>query len=119
MSDFLITNPDQENDFIQPSELAQKIESYWINASISSDIENDPCLSWSIKIHDRRLDCSYFKNSHLSMDGDLGDCSKFAIWYRKQIPMELKLVMFDMGYNADIQLLTETTEQEITQTFLS
>ena len=41
MSDFLITNPDQENDFIQPSELAQKIESYWINVSISSDIEND------------------------------------------------------------------------------
>lgn len=119
MSDFLITNPDQENNFIKPSELAKKVESYWIDASISSDFENDPCLSWTIKILNRRLDCSFYKNSHLSMDGELNDCSKFAIWYRKQVPIESKLVMFDMGYNADIQLLYETSEQEIIQTFLS
>lgn len=119
MSGYLISTPEKENKPISASILASKIKSFWPEANISAEAAEEIDLSWSVKIENLRVDGCLFKSGHLSMDGDVKDCIKFAIWYRQQIPQEVELVMYDDSYNDDIQLLSKTTEQEMIKVFCS
>jgi hypothetical protein len=51
------------------------------------------------------------------LDGDIADCSRFAVWYRAFVPDTQELVIFDEGYSADLPLLSDTTQALLVATF--
>lgn len=121
MAKYLVSNPDGAEQPINPSEFASRIKSTWLLEDLSvllnTGEENTRAVSWFMDAQGRGLDGCLFKNGHLALDGDIRDCSNFAIWYRQQVPQQLKLVFYDDSYNADIALTNETTEQDIIATF--
>jgi len=54
----------------------------------------------------------------ISLDGLIEDCAKFAIWFRSFVPLSQALIFYDQGYNYHIELLENTKEDEILQTFV-
>jgi hypothetical protein len=119
MTGYLISTPEKGIEPISSSSLVSKIKSSWPDANISAETAEEIALSWSVKVENFRVDGCLFKSGHLSMDGEVEDCIRFAIWYRQQIPQEIELVMYDDSYNDDIQLSSETTEQEMIKVFFS
>jgi hypothetical protein len=119
MGTYLISTPDKTENIVHPLELSEKIKASWADVNLLLEVGNNRSFSWFMKIQNRRLDGCLFSNGHLSLDGDIEDCSKFAIWYRKQLPQGLRLVMYDESYNADLDLTNETSEKEIVDVFCS
>jgi hypothetical protein len=117
MAKYLISNPDGIVVGINPFELATSIKGLWqlddgaIQAS--TDEQSARSLDWVMNIDGRRLDGYLLRNGHLVLDGDIRDCSQFTVWYRQQVPQEIKLVFYDESYSADIELTLETTVQDV------
>jgi len=51
------------------------------------------------------------------LDGDIADCSRFAVWYRALVAEDQELVVFDESYSADLPLKNDTTEALLIATF--
>ncbi len=52
------------------------------------------------------------------LDGNLISCARFAIWWRSRVYEECPLILCDEFYYEDIELLAETTEQEVVSKFI-
>jgi hypothetical protein len=121
MAKYLISNPDGIVGIISPSELSTRIRAVWLlddeSIQANMDEQSTRSLTWVMNIDGRRLDGYLLRHGHLVLDGDIRDCSQFAIWYRQQVPQEIKLVFYDESYSADIELTSETTDQDVVTSF--
>jgi hypothetical protein len=121
MAKYLISSPDGIEEVISSSNFANRIKTVWQlddeSIQINTDEQSTRSLAWVMNTDGRRIDGYLFRNGHLVLDGDIRDCSKFAVWYRQQVPQEIKLVFYDESYSADIELTLETTEQDVITSF--
>jgi hypothetical protein len=96
MAKYLISNPDGIVGSINPFELATSIKAFWHlddgAIQMNTDEQGTRSLDWVMNTDERRLDGYLFRNGYLVLDGDIRDCSQFAVWYRQQVPQEIKLV---------------------------
>ncbi len=122
--EYLITPLEPTNWQINASDFSQHIQKQWSDIEISSITNPDSyySLECTIKVPGigQRLDVALHRDGQgISLDGDLEDCARFAIWFRSLVPPTQELVFYDQGYNSHIELRAETTESDIIQPFLA
>jgi hypothetical protein len=120
--EYLITPPEHTDWKIKEPDFIQCLEKRWSGIEIKQVTNPDDyyVLEWVIKVPEieQRLDGALHRDGQgISLDGDLEDCARFAVWFRSLVP-QTQLVFYDQGYNAHVELQAETTESEIMQPFL-
>jgi hypothetical protein len=122
--EYLITPPEHTDWKTKEPDFIQHLEKRWSGIEIKKVTNPDDyyVLEWVIKVPKRgqRLDGALHRDGQgISLDGDLEDCVRFAVWFRSLVPQAQKLVFYDQGYNSQVELQAETTELEIMQPFLA
>lgn len=118
---YFISPPEESDWQINVNNLSKAIISKWSTAAVEK--VNNPnslyILTWSIKINIYRIDGTLTKSKNVVyLDGDIRGCAVFALWFRRQVGNEQKLIFYDEGYSCDILLSSETTEDDLVQPFL-
>lgn len=122
--EYLITPPEKTNWQINKSKFFDNFLKQWLNIKIKriTNPDNYYSLEGFIEVLDsgKILEVALHRDRQgVSLDGYLEDCAKFAVWFRSQVPQAQKLVFYDQGYNAHIELQETTTESEIMKSFTS
>ncbi|HBE21197.1 MAG TPA: hypothetical protein DEG17_09310 [Cyanobacteria bacterium UBA11149] len=122
--EYLITPSTATNWQINASDFSQEIQKQWSDIEVLSitNLDSYYVLECTIKVPGigQKLDVALHRDGQgISLDGDLADCARFAIWFRSLVAPKQELVFYDQGYNSHIELRAETTESDIIQPFLT
>ncbi len=120
--EYLITPPKATDWRIDNDQFRRNLTNTWSNVSshLISNPDDYHYLEWIIMPPQtqQRLDVALHRDRQgISLDGSIKDCAKFALWFRSFVPSHQKLIFYDQGYNAQIELHNNTNEKEIIQTF--
>ena len=117
---YFISPPEATDLKIDYKKFSSQISKQWSLNEINT-IDNPQryhSLEWEILIEDRLLIGSLDRTGQvIVLDGEISDVAKFAIWTRKQISNKYKLIFYDEGYAANIELRQDTSEAEIVNAF--
>ena len=117
---YFISPPEATDLKIDYKKFSSQISKHWCLNKIET-IDNPQryhSLEWEILIEDRLLIGSLDRTGQvIVLDGEISDVAKFAIWTRKQISNKYKLIFYDEGYSADLELCQNTSEAEIINAF--
>jgi hypothetical protein len=95
----------------------------WLNIQIKEMTNPDDFYLFEglIKLSsDKTLEFALHRDRQgISLDCFIEDCAFFAVWLRSIVPQNQKLVFYDQGYNAHIELKESTTELDIINSFIS
>lgn len=121
--EYLITPPEETVWKISDSDFIDNLLKKWPDTEIHKVTNPDSyyVIEWFTKVSGlgQRLDGALHQDRQgVSLDGNLENCAKFAIWLRSQVPKTQKLVYYAQGYNSYIELQEETTEAEIIKAFV-
>jgi hypothetical protein len=121
MSD-LIVGPLQESDLrIDPEGLAKEVLSAWPDARLSySAGPDDPALlRWTMQLNGWSIYCALHRTGQsLGMEGgQAGEWARVALWFRRLVPAEHRLALYDPGFNGVMELERGTTREDIIHTF--
>lgn len=120
--EYLITPPKQTNWHINESNLMNHLFKKWLNIQIKEMTNPDDFYLFKglIKLSsDKTLEFALHRDRQgVSLDGYIEDCAFFAVWLRSIVPQNQKLVFYDQGYNAHIELNQSTTELDIINSFI-
>lgn len=121
--EYLITPPEETDWQINPSDFVNNLLKQWPDIKIQQITNPDDyySLEWFTKVPELEpiLNGALHRDGQgVSLEGYLEDCAFFAIWFRSQVPQTQKLVFYDQGYNAHIELQEGTTESEIIKSFI-
>lgn len=117
---YLISPPEKSDLIIEPTQISEVLKSDWHQVKIQTILNPDRhyLLEWEITIDDRILEGMFTPEGPVfSLDGDIQDCAKFALWLRTKIDNKYPLFFYDQGYSADIELRLNTTIKEIIEQF--
>jgi hypothetical protein len=121
MMKFLVVLMNTTDYVLDGALFVSNIRMRWPDAKIRNvEDPGDPyVIEWVLSIgYD--VDCALHRSGEaISLEGSLDDCAVAAIWIRSLIPSQYKLVFFDQGYHASIDLLDNTTSDQIVGAFIS
>lgn len=121
--EYLITPAEETDWHINESDLINHLFEKWSNVQIKEITNPDDFYSLEglIKLDaDKTLEFALHQDKQgVSLDGYLKDCAFFAVWLRVLVPPHQKLLFYDQGYNAHIELNESTTELDIINSFTS
>lgn len=119
---YLISPPEETNLSINSEQFITNLKQRWQTVKIRKINNPDRAysLEWIIPMEQGNLEGLLERTGQcVSLEGHILDCAKFALWFRSQIDSQYKLVFYDEGYSADIELYKDTTQAEIVQPFIS
>ena len=117
---YFISPPEKTDLKIDPKKFSSQIFKQWLLNQINTkdDPQSYHSLEWEILVEDRMLIGSLARiGDVIHLEGELSDVAKFAIWVRKQISNKYRLIFYDEGYTADIELRRDLSESEILNVF--
>ena len=122
--EYLITPPESTNWKINQNEFIEYLTQTWSDIDIYpvSNEEDYYLIEVAIKLPhtDQKLEIALHRDLQgISLDGSIENCAKFAIWFRSLVPLNQALIFYDQGYNCQIKLSNNTTEEDILQTFVT
>lgn len=122
--EYLITPPSETDWQFNQSDFIECLVNKWSNIQIKlcTNPSDNYCFEGLIKVaaNSQTLEIALHRDMQgMSLDGCLEDCAFFAVWLRPLVPENQKLVFYDQGYNAHIELKDNTTESEVINSFVS
>ena len=122
--EYLITPPELTNWKINQTEFIEYLTQTWSDIDIHhiSNEEDYYVIEVVIKLSNtnQKLEIALHRDLQgISLDGLIENCAKFAIWFRSLVPLNQALIFYDQGYNYQIELSNNTTEEDILQTFVT
>ncbi len=101
-----------------PEELVSSLLQQWPDAHFVVDSSQPFSHEWSISISGRSLEGAIHKDgTAIALDGELQDCALFAIWFRTQVPKEIKMLFYDQDYSVVLPLEESTSVSDIVEGF--
>lgn len=122
--EYLITPPSETDWQFNQSDFIDYLVKKWSNIQIKlcTNPSDYYCCEGLIKVVGSRqmLEIALHRDMQgVSLDDCLEDCAFFAVWLRSLVPEYQKLVFYDQGYNAHIELKQNTTESEVINSFVT
>ncbi len=120
--EYLITPPESTDWRIDVEVFKENLVKKWSNLSLNPIVnaEDYYCLEWVIMPPQcqQRLDGALHRDRQgISLDGSLEDCAEFAIWFRHLVPSAQSLILYDQGYNFQVNLGNTITTIAIIEAF--
>jgi hypothetical protein len=97
-------------------EFIRLLNSRWPSATIKRVAipGGDLAVDFRVPMSESVIDGHFnIKGSAVVFYGDIRDCAEFSLWYKAALPTGQPFLLFDEGYNRDIQLQPETTVEDI------
>ncbi len=118
-----LISPTEETDLsIDAAQLITNLKRQWPKVEIRpiKNPERAYSLEWLIPMEKGNLEGLLERTGQaVSLDGHILDCAKFALWFRSQVERRYKLVFYDQGYSAELELREDTTPEQIVKPFSS
>lgn len=119
--DYCISAPTKTDWRMSPAVFTEKLVARWPNAHITRI--TDPSRKtfsheWRIRMPKGNLEGMYNQiQSGVVLNGDLGDCAAFALWFRSIVSDQQPLVFYDDAYNVHVALASTTSTSDIAAAF--
>src|SRR5215472_14509343 len=115
---YFISPPDDTNWKMRPDDFKNHLLAMWPNVLIR-DLPTSEAFSfmWNICMRAGEVEGQFFQDGEgVVLDGDLGDCAAFAVWFRSLVPPKQKLWFYDEPFIAHVDLTSETSAASIVAT---
>ncbi|MDV6031811.1 hypothetical protein [Planctomycetes bacterium TBK1r] len=114
---FFISPPEATSWNLEVQELAHAIQKTFGDIEIHPmEHETSHALEWtSANGIEGSLDSD---RNTIVLEGDIGACARFALWYRDFVPNAQALVFFDESYSADVALTANTNIDDLMTPFV-
>lgn len=106
--------------WFNPQDLISALKKRWFDVEVQ---KNPPELllgeelEWKIPSQNHFTGYLYHERKTVFVEGTTEECIEFALWYRKFIPSEHRILFSDEGYHASIEMRPETTSVDILRAF--
>ena len=113
----IFISPVAETDWtVDAGELVAEIKSRFPEAIVTERTTGAHSLEW--KLADSVEGSLDLSGNTVVLDGNILDCARFAVWYRRLVPVSQLLVFYDESYSADLELELATTVEELITPFV-
>ena len=105
---------------VTPADFQREALASWPSARFEplASPESPYAFDWKIDMAGGVVSGSYAKRGDtIVMEGDVFDCARIALWYRKLVPPQQSLIFYDEIYSASVELRTETPPEQIMKAF--
>ena len=120
MATDFVSPPEETAWRLDPEAFQRELRARWPGAVVRIDPDpqiNYP-LSWTVEEANGPLAGSLDRDGQaVTLDGDLDDAARAALWVRGLTPAEQPLQVYDEGYSANVELTPATAADEITRAF--
>lgn len=117
-----ISPPEETEWRLDHEELARGIQARWPDAE-TCKVKNPASghsLEWTLHPQARVLAGSLDRTGQIvALEGHIEDCAAFALWLRTLVPTRQRLLFYDEGYSADVEIWMETNEDHLVAPFLA
>lgn len=120
--DYIASIGEKTNWKKDPKEIVADLSKNWPSADIRfiGDASKNFSYEWGVQISGQSLDGMLHKDgTALTLDGEIQDCALFAIWFRTEVPKEIKMLFYNQSYTIKIPLEEKTTVSDIVEAFKS
>jgi hypothetical protein len=123
MGSYFISPPRQTSWTFDVEELTHALRGAWPKVEVEriSDPKSVHCLRWTIEGEfPGPVEGTLAKNGNtIHLDGDLRGAVAVALWVRTIAPAHAELIFYDEGYTADVQVTSQSTEDDLASPFLA
>ena len=122
MSSYFISPPGESDLKIDADQFVDYLRTQWAAVEVRTieSAESYQLLEWTAPMEHGIVVGSLDRTGQVvDLDGDVRDCARFAIAFRAWVPTEYKLIFYDEGYSADVELGTETSKAQLVEPFLA
>ena len=105
---------------VTPADFQREVLASWPSARFEplASPESPYAFDWQIDMAGGTVSGAYAKQGDtIVMEGDVFDCARIALWYRRLVPPRQLLIFYDEIYSASIELRAETPAEEIMRAF--
>jgi hypothetical protein len=117
-----VSPPEQTGWTLDPDHLAKAISAKWPEAEISipRGSANAHALEWEWRAGPGCLTGSLDKTGQVvALDGRIEDAAAFARWFGTLVPETQRLLFYDEGYSADMEITPDTRDEELVAPFFA
>lgn len=117
---YFISPPEKTDLEIVPAKFIDEVSKHWqvANVQMVKNPQSNHSIEWTILLEDRRIDGSLDRAGQVvHLEGEIRDCAKFALSIRSFVSSDYKLIFYDEGYSAHVELKEGMDESQVSAPF--